>query len=61
VASTCFSEGADETYVQYFCWGHLGTQLHGKLRRSWKDDMIISVKEVGCEDARWVELAQSHL
>ena len=35
-----------------------GKRPLGRLRRRWEDDIIINLKELGCDGENWANLAQ---
>jgi hypothetical protein len=39
----------------------LGNRPPGRQRRMWEDNIKMDVREMGCEDGRWMELALEHV
>jgi len=36
----------------------LGKRLFGRMRRRWEDTIEKDLRKIGCEDGRWMKLAQ---
>jgi hypothetical protein len=39
-------------------WKDEEKRLLGRPRRRWKDNIKIDLQEVGCEDMKWIDMAQ---
>jgi len=58
MGGACSAYGGGESRVQGF-GGELGeTVPMGRPRRRWEDTIKMDLREVGCGDMNWIELAQ---
>jgi len=39
-------------------WGNLRAEPFGRLRRRWEESIKMVLKEVGCGDMDWINLAE---
>jgi len=58
MGGACSAYGGGESRVQGFGGELGGTVPMGRPRRRWEDTIKMDLREVGCGDMNWIELAQ---
>ena len=55
---TCSTYGATQKYIQNFVGKPEGKRPLGRLRRRWKENIKMNLREVGCDTGDWIDLAE---